>query len=80
MQTETLREAVTASRDFAQARVFLGQALLSSDSLGAALKEYRKATELDSTNGAALRGAAFVHMRRTEYGEAVKLLRQATDR
>jgi tetratricopeptide (TPR) repeat protein len=77
---KTLREAVGMNPTFAPARVFLGQALLSSDSLGAALKEYRKATELDSTNGAALRGAAFVHMKRGEYGQAVTLLRQATDR
>ena len=75
----TLREAVTLSPDFAQARVFLGQALLSSDSLSAALVEYKKATELDPTNGAALRGAAFVHIKRGEHGQAVTLLRQATD-
>lgn len=76
---KTLREAVAMSPDFAQARVFLGQALLSSDSLSAALVEYKKATELDPKNGAALRGAAFVHMKRSEYGQAVTLLRQATD-
>ncbi len=76
---KTLREAVAISPDFAQARVFLGQALLSSDSLSASLIEYKKATELDPKNGAALRGAAFVHMKRGEYGQAVTLLRQATN-
>jgi tetratricopeptide (TPR) repeat protein len=74
-----LREAVAMSPDFVQGRVFLGQALLSSDSLSAALIEYKKAVELDPKNGAALRGAAFVHMKRGEYPQAVTLLRQATE-
>lgn len=74
-----LRKAVTLSPEFAPGRVYLGQALLSCDSLSAALVEYKRATEIDSTNGAAYRGAAFVHMKRGEYGEAVKLLRRATE-
>jgi tetratricopeptide (TPR) repeat protein len=76
---KALREAVTLSPDFAPGHVFLGQALVSSDSLAAALTEYRKASELDPKNGAALRGAAFVHMRRSEYGLAATLMRTATE-
>lgn len=75
----TLREAVTQSPDFVPTRVYLGQALVSADSLSAALVQYKKALELDATNGAALRGAAYVHMKRGEYGQAVTLLRQATE-
>jgi tetratricopeptide (TPR) repeat protein len=76
---KTLREAVALSPDFAPGHVYLGQALVSSDSLAAALAEYKRASELDPKNGAALRGAAFVHMRRTEYGAAVTLMRAATE-
>jgi tetratricopeptide (TPR) repeat protein len=76
---KVLREAVTATPDFVQARVFLAQALVSADSLGSALSEYKRATELDPKNGGALRGAAFIHMKRGEYAQAVSLLKQATE-
>ena len=46
--------------------------------LGAALVEYKRATELDPKNGAALRGAAFVHIKRTEYSAAASLMRTAS--
>jgi tetratricopeptide (TPR) repeat protein len=76
---KTLREAVALSPDFAPGHVYLGQALVSSDSLSAALVEYKRASELDPKSGAALRGAAFVYMKRSEYGSAATLMRTATE-
>lgn len=74
-----LREALAINPSLVPARIALGQALVPADSLSAALAEYKKALELDPKSGAAARGASSVYMKRADYGEAVRILRQATE-
>lgn len=69
-----LRGVIKENPGWAPAHIYLGQALVMSDSLSAGLTEYRKAIELEPNNPAALRGAGFIYLKRGDYGQAETVL------
>jgi Flp pilus assembly protein TadD len=58
--------------------LLLAQTLVGADSLSAAAAEYDRVLAADPSNGRALRGLGFCHLRRGDYREAIRVYRQAT--
>lgn len=73
-----LREAVRLAPDYAAGRAFLAQALVSADSVGAAVREYKIVREKDPSNAMALRGLGFCYLKLKDYGQAASVLKEAT--
>lgn len=75
---KVLREAVELNPNAVATHIYLGQALVMADDLSGALEEYQKALKLDPNSAPALRGAAFIHLKRKDYGTAETVLLKAT--
>lgn len=75
-----LRGAVDVAPTYTSARTMLAMALVNchTDSLSAAIVEYKAALEQEPENAGALRGLGFCYLRRGDHGQAVRVLRQAT--
>jgi tetratricopeptide (TPR) repeat protein len=76
---QVLRQAVALSPDAAPPHIYLGQAMVMSDSLNAGLAEYKRAMEIDAKSGAALRGAGYIYLKRADYAQAETVLTRATE-
>ena len=74
-----LREAIRLAPDFLPSHLYLANALVNADSLGGALTEYRWVKEKDPQNVSAMRGLAFCYLKRGDYGQAVGVMREATN-
>ncbi len=73
-----LREAVELNPNAVATHIYLGQALVMGDDLSGGLEEYQKALKLDPNSAPALRGAAFIYLKRKDYGTAETTLLKAT--
>ena len=61
-----------------QVLLTLAQALANADSTDAAVAEYRRVIELDTSSARAYRGLGLCQIQKKSYGEAVTSLKQAT--
>ena len=73
-----LREATRLAPDFTAGHLYLANALVNSDSISAALGEYRVVREKEPQNVGALRGLAFCYIKRGDWGQAAATMREAT--
>ncbi len=73
-----LREAVEMNPNVGATHIYLGQALVIAGDLSGGLEAYRKAMELDPKSAPAMRGAAFIYLKRKDYGTAETILLKAT--
>lgn len=74
----SLREATRLAPDLVAGHLYLANALVSSDSVAAAMNEYKIVREKEPRNLGALRGLAFCYLKRGDYGGAVQVMREAT--
>ncbi len=75
----SLREATRLAPDVVAGHLYLANALVSSDSVSAAMVEYKLVREKEPQNLGALRGLAFCYLKRGDYGGAVQVMREAVN-
>lgn len=74
----SLREATRLAPDLVAGHLYLANALVSSDSVAAAMNAYKIVREKEPQNLGALRGLAFCYLKRGDYNGAVQVMREAT--
>ncbi len=73
------RAALALDDSLTIGRVLLGQALVMSDSTGAAEKEYKLALASEPHNARALRGLGYCYIRRSDFKNAARTYKAAAE-